>query len=85
MAELLESPGTKAYSLSEARLLLSDAGFTDCTVAAKLAPGDLLTVRPGARYQGRIMRVLWRLYPRPLVRLLGDRFGTNLLITARRA
>lgn len=85
MAELLESPGTKAYSLSEARSLLSDAGFTDCTVAAKLAPGDLLTVRSGARYQGRIMRVLWRLYPRPLVRLLGDRFGTNLLITARRA
>jgi len=82
VGELLESPGTKVYSLRQARALLAAAGFPEADVRSNLAPGDLLTVQPSERYQGRIMRTLWRLYPRPVIRLIGDRFGTNLLMTA---
>lgn len=82
--ESLESPGTKAYTTSEAKDLVERAGFRHVYAATKLGPGDLLTIRPSARYESRYVSVLWKLYPRPIVRALGDRFGLNLLITARK-
>ena len=80
--EELESPGTKAYTLAEARRLVLSAGFRDVSVESRLCPGDFLNIVPSARYRGRLYRMVWRLYPRWLVRLLGDRFGLNLLIRA---
>ena len=80
--ENLESPGTKAYTLEEARELLRSAGFHRVSLESRLCSGDLLNIVPSARYRGRLYRVVWRLYPRWLVRLLGDRFGLNLLIRA---
>lgn len=80
----LESPGTKAYTLKEARRLLKKVGFSDIQLSTKLGPGDLLTIRPGAKYSGGLFRLVWKFYPRPLVRLLGDRYGLNLMITARK-
>ena len=82
---LLESPGTKAYSVGEAAVMLRCVGFENVEVSTKLGPGDLLLIRPSARYQGRMFGILWKLYPRPLIRLIGDRFGTNLLLEARTA
>jgi SAM-dependent methyltransferase len=82
--ESLESPGTKAYSLSEARTLLSGIGYTDIKLHTRLGPGDLLTIKPSDRYRGRGYQLVWKLYPRPLVRALGNRFGMNLMITARK-
>jgi hypothetical protein len=83
--ELLESPGTKAYTLAEATQLAKDAGFTEITARAKLGPGDLLMIQPSRRYTSKYVRLAWKAYPRPIVRLLGDRFGLNLLLTARKA
>ena len=83
IGELLESPGTKAYSVREAEVMLRSVGLVDVVVTTKLGPGDMLTIRPSERYQGRVFRILWALYPRPLVRLLGDRFGMNLLLSGR--
>lgn len=78
----LESPGTKAYTLQEAQQMLSGIGFTDVKVAAKLGPGDVLTIKPSKKYASPLFKVIWRLYPRWLVRLCGDRYGLNLLINA---
>jgi ubiquinone/menaquinone biosynthesis C-methylase UbiE len=82
--EHLESPGTKAYTTSEGFDLAQTAGFENIRVETKLGPGDLLEIKPSARYRGALARIVWALYPRPLVRLLGDRFGAYLLIEGRR-
>jgi ubiquinone/menaquinone biosynthesis C-methylase UbiE len=78
----LESPGTKAYSRDEARSLLLDAGFENIAASTKLGPGDLLTIKPSMKYSAPIYRLIWRVYPRWLVRLIGDRYGLELLIEA---
>lgn len=82
--EDLESPGTKAYTLRECRQLLLGAGFEGVQLDTRLNPGDLLQIRPSEKYQHPVHRLLFRIYPRWLVRLLGDRFGLNLLIEAHK-
>jgi ubiquinone/menaquinone biosynthesis C-methylase UbiE len=79
----LESPGTKAYTTREARELFSQ--FGQVQVSTCLSHGDYLRMRPSARYGGAIHRLLFRIYPRWLVRALGDGFGMNLLISARKS
>lgn len=78
----LESPGTKAYTTDEAARLF--AMFEQVSVRTHLAHGDLLQMRPGPKYSSGAYRVLWRVYPRWLVRTLGHRFGTNLVVEARK-
>ena len=82
--ENLESPGTKAYSVSEAEVLLSGIGFQNIHLETKLSAGDLLTIEPSKKYKSRLDRWLWKFYPRWLVKSLGDRFGLELLITAKK-
>ncbi|MBL8601294.1 MAG: class I SAM-dependent methyltransferase [Myxococcales bacterium] len=78
----LESPGTKAYTVPEARALFGR--FRDVAVRTQLGHGDLLLMRPSERYPGRAHQLLWRAWPRPLIRLLGNRFGTAMMIEATR-
>ena len=78
----LESPGTKAYTTEEAEKFLSNIGFSEIKLTTKLAPGDLLTMKPSAKYQSPFFKFIWRVYPRWIVRLIGDRYGSNLMITA---
>jgi ubiquinone/menaquinone biosynthesis C-methylase UbiE len=82
IAEHLESPGTKAYTRAEARRLFQ--AFSFAHIETQLSHGDLLQIRPGPKYSSGAYRLLWRLYPRWLVRTLGHRFGTNLVIEARK-
>jgi len=81
MAEHLESPGTKAYGRAGGRELLAQAGLTDVHAEPRLGPGDLLAMTPSAKYEAPLFRLVWRLYPRWLVRLTGDTFGNNLLLS----
>jgi ubiquinone/menaquinone biosynthesis C-methylase UbiE len=81
----LESPGTKAYTLDEAKHLVETTGFRDVHVTSRLGPGDLLQIKASRRYQGFFARLAWAVYPRLLVRLLGDRFGLYLLIEGKKA
>lgn len=74
----LESPGTKSYTVAEGRALCAD--FSHVEIRTQLGCGDLLEMRPDAKYQGALYKLLWRIYPRPLVKLLGNRFGLFLLI-----
>lgn len=78
--ENLESPGTKVYTVPEARTLFGD--FTSARVWTQLAFGDLLKFRPSAKYQTGLHAAAFKLYPRWLVGALGDRFGTCLFIEA---
>jgi ubiquinone/menaquinone biosynthesis C-methylase UbiE len=80
----LESPGTKSYSLEEARILLENVGFEKIGTTTKLSPGDLLTIKPSKKYGSPIYKLIWQLYPRWLVRLTGDRYGLGLLIEAKK-
>jgi ubiquinone/menaquinone biosynthesis C-methylase UbiE len=81
----LESPGTKAYTLEEAREFLTRVGFSHVSVGAKLSLGDLLTLKPSNKYSSPIYKLIWQVYPRWFVRLIGDRYGMNLLINATRS
>ncbi len=82
VGEHLESPGTKVYSIAEARALFD--GFDVRRCAPVLCPADLLLNEPSAKHRGLVDRLAWRFWPRPLVRALGDRFGSFLLIEARK-
>lgn len=82
--ENLESPGTKAYTLAEAAELVSSVGFRGLKLDTKLSPGDLLRIRPSAKYQTAWFKLIWKIYPRWLVRALGNRFGLYLLIEAKK-
>ena len=50
---------------------------------SKLRSGEPSEVKPNARYQAALARIVWA-PPRPLVRLLEDRFGLHLLIEGRK-
>ena len=78
----LESPGTKSYTQDEARAMLR--GFEQVEFRQAFSPGDLLVNQPSARFHGLAYRLIWRLYPRFLVRKLGAKLGLFLLISARK-
>ena len=78
--EHLESPGTKTFTQAEVRSLMRD--YSDLEFKLVFSPGDLLLNEPSARFQSRVYRLVWKLYPRGLVRKLGRRWGLFLLITA---
>lgn len=80
----LESPGTKAYTFQEAKAMLEKARFKEVKISPVLGPGDLLCIRPSKRYRAFIYRIFWVFYPRWLVRALGNRFGLELLLEARK-
>lgn len=80
----LESPGTKAYTRAEGRKLAEQAGFEGVTVPTRLGPGDLLLIEPSKKYQSGAFKLAAALYPRPLIRLIGDRMGLYLLLEGRK-
>jgi ubiquinone/menaquinone biosynthesis C-methylase UbiE len=71
MFEKLESPGTKAYSVSEARELLRQAGCPQCKITLFLGTGDLMDLKLGRKYDNNVVvRMAQKLYPRKLVKML---------------
>ncbi len=80
--EHLESPGTKAYTAGEMRSMLEEIGLTDVDVSLKLAFGDLLLNKRSSKYQSPIYSLAWKLYPRWLIKILGDKFGLFLFVKA---
>jgi len=79
-AHHLESPGTKAYTVREARGLF--AGFSRVTVQSQLQFGDLLEGAVGQRHRGPLLKVAKAVYPRWLIRRTFRRHGLALLIEA---
>ena len=79
-AHHLESPGTKAYTIAEARQLC--ARFTHCQITTVLTHGDLLTSAAGQRHRGLLLTVARKLWPRWLIRRFFPNHGLFMLITA---
>jgi ubiquinone/menaquinone biosynthesis C-methylase UbiE len=78
--EHLESPGTKAYTDDEAREMLRSFSRVEITTA--LLAGDLLAMRASERYQNPVAKLVWKVYPRALVKRFGRRLGLGMLIEA---
>jgi SAM-dependent methyltransferase len=78
----LESPGTKTYTHSEALSLMS--GFSDIKLWQVFSPGDLLLNQPSERFQSGFYRLIWKIFPRKLVKLLGRRWGLFLLMVGKK-
>jgi len=81
-AQHLESPGTKAYSVREARELFGE--FSRARVHVQLNHGDLLEGEVGQRHRGALLATARRLWPRGALRRLAPRLGLYLMIEATR-
>jgi len=79
-ARHLESPGTKAYSVAEARALF--ASFRTVTITTHQGHGDLLTSQAGQRHQGKLLAVARAVWPRWLIRRVLPTHGLTMMITA---
>lgn len=76
----LESPGTKAFSVREARALFST--FIKVDVRVQLSFGDLLQGEVGQRHKGSVLAFAKRLWPRFMLRRLCGQHGLYLFVEA---
>ncbi|HKO11609.1 MAG TPA: class I SAM-dependent methyltransferase [Acidobacteriaceae bacterium] len=81
-AQHLESPGTKAFSIGEARPMF--AGFSTVQFRTMLNFGDLLQGAAGQRHQGPLLKTARTLWPRWAIKRLLPAFGLMLLVEARK-
>jgi hypothetical protein len=79
-ARYLESPGTKAYSVAEARALFAD--FSQVEIRTVLTHGDLLESGAGQRHRGALLTVAREIWPRWLIRQVLPGAGLFMLIKA---
>jgi SAM-dependent methyltransferase len=79
-AEHLESPGTKAYSIADARVLFG--AFSRVEAKSVFSFGDLLQGAVGQRHRGWLLTIAKGLWPRWLLRRLLPNHGLVLLIEA---
>jgi len=78
----LESPGTKAYTVKEARQLFSE--FRHVTVSTVLTHGDLLSSGAGQRHEGIVLNIMRSIWPKILVKKFLSGFGLFMLIQAKK-
>ena len=79
-AKHLESPGTKAYTIEDARKLF--ARFRHVNMSVQLSFGDLLLGEAGQRHRGLVLSTARKLWPRWLIRRTMKHHGLYLLIDA---
>jgi SAM-dependent methyltransferase len=80
-ARHLESPGTKGYTVSEARRLVDP--FSACNVRCAVSFADLLLGEVGQQHASPGLSLAKRVWPRPLIRRM-PMLGLLLLIEARK-
>jgi ubiquinone/menaquinone biosynthesis C-methylase UbiE len=81
-ASHLESPGTQAFSVEEARAMFRQ--FKRVDIRVELSFGDLLDGQVGQRHQGKLLELAKQFWPRKLIRRFGRRHGLMLLIVANK-
>lgn len=81
-SKYLESPGTKAYTVEEARQMFS--AFREVKVDTVLTHGDLLSYAVGQRHTGVFLSTAKLLFPRYLIKKLAPNHGLFMLIEARK-
>lgn len=80
--ENLESPGTKTFTRCEVLELMRD--FESITMDQVFSPGDLLLHQPSAGFGGRFYQVLWKLFPRAILRRIAKPWGLFLLVRGKK-
>jgi SAM-dependent methyltransferase len=83
VAQHFESPGTKMYTLGEARALVGRSfARHPIEIRPYLSAGDLLTHKFSNRYAGRKWELARALFPRWFVKgVLGDGMGMGMMIS----
>jgi SAM-dependent methyltransferase len=81
-SKYLESPGTKAYTVAEARELFS--AFRQVRVRTALTHGDLLSSGAGQRHQGPLLSIARVVWPRWFIRRFLPKCGLFMLIEAEK-
>lgn len=76
----LESPGTKAYTIQEAREMFHQ--FSDVQISTVLTHADLLTSEAGQRHRGSLLKIARMLFPRFIIRSFFHKHGLFMLIKA---
>jgi hypothetical protein len=79
-ARHLESPGTKAFTIAEARSLFRLFSSADLCIC--LGPGDLLEGAVGQRHRGLLLSAAKAVWPRWFIRRAMKEHGLGILITA---
>ncbi len=82
--KFLESPGTKSFSSAEFAEILERYGFETIYIRKQLSVGDLLNMPQSKKYDNSFYRIIWKMYPRRLIKLFGNTFGLFLLCEARK-
>jgi len=81
-ARYLESPGTKAYSIKDARKLFS--AFREVNIHTVLTHGDLLESNAGQRHEGILLATARKYWPRHLLKKYLRNWGLFMLIEAKK-
>ncbi|AMV31841.1 Demethylrebeccamycin-D-glucose O-methyltransferase [Pirellula sp. SH-Sr6A] len=77
-SDYLESPGTKAYSINEARSLFSR--FDVKGIETNLTHADLLTSEAGQRHRGQLLKFAKAIWPRSFIKRFLKGHGLQLMI-----
>lgn len=76
----LESPGTKAYTVKEARQMF--AQFSSVQITTTLTHADLLTSEVGQRHRGKLLVIAKKLFPRSIIKTFLPKHGLFMMIKA---
>ncbi len=79
-SKYLESPGTKAYTVEEAKVLFNK--FSKIEITTVLTHGDLLSSDAGQRHQGPILNFAKLIFPKIIIKKLFPKHGLFMLIKA---
>ena len=79
-SDYLESPGTKAYTIEEAKELVKQ--FSNAEISVQLSFADLLDGNVGVRHKGWVLSLAKAMYPKLLIKIIAKFFpiGLSLLI-----
>ena len=67
-SDYLESPGTKAYTIEEAKELVKQ--FSNAEISVQLSFGDLLDGNVGVRHKGWVLSLAKAMYPKLLIKII---------------
>ena len=81
-SNFLESPGTKAYTISEAHSLFSV--FKSVKIQTILGHADLLTSLAGQRHEGFLLTIARKIYPRWIIKYFFPTHGLFMLIDLKK-
>lgn len=76
----LESPGTKAYTIQEAKKMFDQ--YSEVEISTVLTHADLLTSEAGQRHRGRLLKLAKMLFPRSIIKTFFQKHGLFMLIKA---